>query len=64
MTVKLCMDCFRKHFGEKAKVKIVTWSRVCSDCGKETPRMTVLIKAEINATMAGKQTSRAPREAA
>jgi hypothetical protein len=52
MIAKLCLECFRHHFGDDAKIHTVTWSAQCSSCHKETPPRGLLIKADLVATMA------------
>lgn len=41
---KLCMSCFRKRFGEDAKIGTVTWAVQCQACHAPTPSRGLLIK--------------------
>lgn len=50
--VKICMPCFRKHFGPEAKPQTFTWSAQCGACKALTPRLGLLIKCDIIADMA------------
>lgn len=52
MIAKLCIECFRRYFGQDAKIGTLTWSSQCSTCHKDTPRRGLLIKAELTASMA------------
>lgn len=52
MTTKLCINCYRKHFGPEAKVKILTWSRLCWECKTPTEKLGLLIKCDVIADMA------------
>lgn len=55
MTVtKLCMQCFRKHFGEKARPATLTWSSQCWECHIPTKNLGLLIKCDVIADMAAK----------
>lgn len=51
-TTKLCMKCFRRHFGEKAKAQLLTWSSQCWDCKTPTEKLGLLIKCDVVADMA------------
>lgn len=52
MSIKLCIRCFHKHFGEDASIKVLTWARECHECRTPTPNLGLLIKCDLIDTFA------------
>lgn len=52
VTIKLCLKCFKEHFGEEATPQTHTWGQECGLCKKPTPSLSLLIKTDVTASMA------------